>query len=67
MQNFDKKVTLILKLNLRLKSINEDLNRINLDFPNPIIKKYYNERFVILMRNKINITNVLVNSNYLNY
>ena len=67
MQNFDKKVFLVLKLNLKLKSIDEQLNRIDLNFPNPIMKKYYNERFTVLMRNKINITTVLVNTNYLNY
>ena len=67
MQNFDKKVFLVLKLNLKLKSIDEQLNRIDLNFPNPIMKKYYNERFIVLMRNKINITTVLVNTNYLNY
>jgi hypothetical protein len=67
MKNFDKKVSLILNLNNKLKNVNSSLQTVNLNIANPILKKHEANKFNNLMRSKINITNVLCNMNYLNY
>jgi hypothetical protein len=66
MQNIDKKVTLILKLNNRLKSKGLLLQNKELASKIPALKDNANSIQKTLVQLSI-IENVLINTNYLNY
>jgi hypothetical protein len=66
MQNIDKKVTLILKLNNRLKSKGLLLQNKELASKIPALKDNANSIQKSLVQLSI-IENVLINTNYLNY